>query len=119
MGLGKRAMLHVALFLMSGVAVLFVLVRVDVFEHHKHEADSIGLNVNGYRGPALGKKQPGEFRLMVLGGSPAFGYGLDTPDTMPAQLGRMLQQRLSRPVTVANLAFNSEYSVCFPYLLDH
>ncbi len=118
MVISRRGIRDVLLFLGSALAVFALLLALDVHEHQKSESGILGLNVNGYRGPVLGAKQPGEVRLEVLGGSPAFGYLLPTGDTMPAQLGMMLQQRLDKKVTVANLAFNGESSVCFPYLVS-
>jgi hypothetical protein len=103
--------------------VLAILVTVgvvlagDIYLHWKY-TDLVGLNVWGYRGPAVGRKQPNEWRLAVLGGSTAFGYGVHWRESIPAYL----QDRLntfaaapSRRVSVVNLAYNGEGAHSFTF----
>jgi len=74
-----------------------------------HYAASVGLNRWGYRGAVAGAKQPGERRVVVLGGSAAFGYGVSPADSIAAQLERRLRERRAdAPITVVNLAFVKE-----------
>src|SRR5688572_16100320 len=81
----------------------------DIFLHWKF-AEFAGVNVWGYRGPTVGRKQPDEWRLAVLGESTAFGYGVHWQEAIPA----LLQERLNggtagpRRATVVNLAYNNE-----------
>ena len=97
------------------------LLAADVYLHKKYQ-DISAVNVWGYRGPAIGAKAPGEFRIVVLGGSAAFGYGLPWNEAFPY----FLEQRLNdRPPTgthyrVVNLAFNGETAASFaPTLEDY
>ena len=86
---------------------------MDVYLHGRYE-QSGGFNVWGYRGRPAGKKQAGEFRIVVLGGSAAYGYGVSADEAMPAVLERLLRSRVQSPVfTVINLAYNNEGAYSF------
>ena len=52
-----------------------------------------GMNLWGYRGPSLGRKQPGEARIAVLGGSTAWGYGVAWDEAFPYYLAQELTAR--------------------------
>jgi hypothetical protein len=103
------------------------LLAADLYLHRKYERTSL-VNVWGYRGPTRGAKQRGEFRVAVLGGSAAFGFGVNWDEAMP----QYLEQRLNATGTgegsslgvarfsVVNLAFNAESSASFrPTLEDY
>lgn len=84
----------------------------DVYLHHRYFRAG-GYNVRGYRGNPVGAKKSGERRLVMLGGSVAFGYGVDVDETIPAYLQQILRDR-----TVINLACNSEGAYAFHPTLD-
>jgi hypothetical protein len=90
------------------------LLAADIYLHGRFQT-SAGYNVWGYRGPAVGRKKPGEIRIAVLGGSSAYGYGVNWSEAMPVQLERALAARSSRRFTVVNLGYNNEgaYSLKF------
>ncbi len=94
------------------------LLLVDLHLHHKFERGVL-YNAWGYRGPALGRKAPGEYRVAVLGGSAAYGFGVAWEDSMP----RLLEERLaaSRPsMRVVNLAYNGQGAYAFvPTMEDY
>ncbi len=97
------------------------LLALDLYYHHKH-SKSAGTNYRGYRGEVLGKKGPNEFRIFVLGGSTAFGYGVGPHDSIPAYLERIVQSRISsedKTVRVINLAYNNESAICFADTLKY
>ncbi|MDA2916296.1 GDSL-type esterase/lipase family protein [Nitrospinae bacterium AH_259_B05_G02_I21] len=109
--------------MLSVVFTLLVLLGLDIYSwvwvaHVKKT------NWQGYRGPVLGKKVPGEVRIAVLGGSTAYGYGVTQEHTFPAYLERMLNARVDGPggrvrkVTVLNLSYNGEGAVCFASTLE-
>jgi len=104
--LGAIAAMTLSLVLLGGVLVAF-----DVYLH-KHFEQMGGLNTRGYRGPLAKRKQPGEQRIVVVGESTVFGYGVPWQDAIPACLERKLnavrRQQGKGPVSVINLAFNSE-----------
>ena len=106
-----RRILYAASAVVLTVCVsVLALLAVDVYLHGKFEK-SAGFNVWGYRGPAVGRKQPGEYRIAVLGGSSAYGYGTNWDEAMPAVLQQQLTGRTAGPFrrfTVVNLGYNNE-----------
>ena len=107
--------------LVLGVALACsTLLAADMYLHRRAER-SAGLNIWGYRGPVVGRKGPGEVRVVVLGGSTAFGYGVLWEQSIPALLERELRTRLpigSAPsVSVVNLGMNNEGAYSFPFTL--
>ena len=103
----------VSVILAIGTATA-VLVAGDLLVHRTKYA----VNIWGYRGPILGEKQSGEWRLAVLGESTAFGYGVGWDETFPAYI----QQRMNAPadgrhVTVVNLAYNNEGAYSYKFTL--
>lgn len=115
----RRRVAFVLVTLVVAVAVpAAALLAVDVHLHTKYQA-SAGFNVWGYRGPAMGRKQPGEYRIAVLGGSSAFGYGVSWDQAIPAQLERRLAALAppGRTFRVVNLAYNNEGAYSFTWTL--
>ena len=97
---------------LSAVVAIVAVAAFDLYLHQRYFRSG-GYNIWGYRGTPPGKKRPGERRLAVLGGSVAFGYGVDVDETIPAYLRQELPDR-----TVINLAWNSEAAYSFPTTLD-
>ena len=93
-----------------------VLVGMDLYLHYKY-----GINLRGYRGPSVGRKQAGEKRVAILGGSTTWGFGLKAGQDFPAQLQRMLAERPDvshhAPINVLNLGFNNEGAYSFKFTL--
>lgn len=114
----KKLVFAVAAMALSFAGVMLMLLAADLILHYRAER-SAGLNRYGYRGPVVGRKQPGELRVVMLGGSTVFGYGVAWNESIPAQLEPRLRERLGRPVTVVNLGFNNEGAFAFtPNLED-
>ena len=109
----------VTLVMSFGVMVALLLVA-DLILHHRAER-SAGLNRWGYRGPVIGGKQRDETRIVMLGGSTMFGYGVSWDEAIPVQVERKLRARYpDRRISVVNLAFNNEGSYSFkPTLEDY
>ena len=114
----KRIAFALAAVLLTFLAAGGVLLAVDVHLHTKYQT-SAGFNVWGYRGPAAGRKQAAEYRVVVLGGSAAYGYGVTWSQAIPA----LLEQRLAavapagRTFRVINLAYNNEGAYSFAFTL--
>jgi hypothetical protein len=106
----KLAFATLALALSAAVSLAGCL-AADLYAHSRLDR-SAGLNRWGYRGPVLGKKQPGEMRVAVLGGSTSFGYGVLPTETIAAYLQEKLAARRRAagqgPISVANLGYNGE-----------
>lgn len=101
--LSRRRKLAYAASAMGLVATvaLAVLWAADVYVHGRTQTEG-GVNVWGYRGPVVGKKAPGSARLVMLGGSTVYGWGLPANESIAAFLEQRL--RASRPdVSVVNL----------------
>ncbi len=67
--------------------------RVEI-RHHALNGRTISIRTNeyGFRGPTVGPKPPGEFRILVLGDSITFGDYLQEDETLPAVLERQLRE---------------------------
>ena len=116
----RRIVFALAAIATSIVVSCLALLAVDVYLHSRFEK-SAGFNVWGYRGPAASRKRPGEYRVAVLGGSAAYGYGVNWDQAMPAVLERLLvaaAPRTTGSVSVVNLAYNNEGAFSFRYTLD-
>ena len=68
------------------------LLLLDLYEHNKMEK-YMGFNYRGYRGEIVGKKEPNEIRIVVLGGSCAYGFGAMASETIPYCLGKIINNR--------------------------
>ena len=112
-------------FALGGVALACLvsfgaLLSADLYLHGRYER-SAGVNIWGYRGPVVGRKGPGEIRVVFLGGSTAFGYGVTWDRAIPAQLEARLNEGLPegiRRFSVVNLAYNNEGAYSFRFTLD-
>ena len=103
------------------VSVVGMLFAADLYAHSKFQ-QSAGLNVWGYRGPTVSRKQREEKRIVVLGGSTAFGYGVQWSAAFPAILENLLNEPTKGTptpprVSVVNLASNNEGAFSFKYTL--
>jgi hypothetical protein len=112
----KRLVFAAAAIVVPCLALGGALVAVDIHLHTKYQT-SAGFNIWGYRGPVAGRKQPGEYRIAVLGGSAAYGYGVNWDQALPA----LLEKRLAafapagRTFRVINLAYNNEGAYSFAF----
>lgn len=117
-----KRLVFAAITVCGSVALtLSAVLAADLYLHHKY-GETAGFNIRGYRGPLVGRKEPGERRIVVLGGSSAMGYGLRPHEAFPAQLERSLNARPDRPSAtryrVINLAWNSEGAYSFQHTLE-
>jgi hypothetical protein len=113
--LRKRLVFGVCAIALSLALPLSALVAIDVYLHHRFERRAL-YNVWGYRGPVVGHKHPGEYRVAVLGGSAAYGFGVSWDESMPVQLERKLAGRIPE-FHVVNLAYNNEGAYSFVFTL--
>ena len=113
----RRRWTFVALALIVSVVMpLAALLAADAFLHTRFQRTG-GVNIWGYRGPIVHRKQTGERRAVVLGGSAAFGYGVAWTEAIPARLESKIRAAGER-VSVVNLAYNNEGAYSFRFTLD-
>jgi hypothetical protein len=96
-----------------------VLLAIDVYLHHR--VQNLGaVNVYGYRGPTVPAKRAGEVRIVVLGGSTAFGYGLPYDEAFPYYLQEALNGRAAagRRYRVINLGAPAQGAYGFLFDLE-
>jgi hypothetical protein len=114
----KKLAFALAAIGLSVFGVLLALLAADLVLHYRAER-SAGLNRYGYRGPVAPGKEDGELRIVMLGGSTVFGYGVAWNESIPFVLDSKLRERIDRPVRVINLGFNNEGAFAFvPNLED-
>ena len=102
----KRVVFAAVTVLVSLAVTCGALALADVLVR-RHYAPTLGLNRSGYRGRLVGAKQPGERRVVMLGGSTTFGFGVRPTETIAAEL----QRRLG--VIVVNLGYPKEAAWSF------
>jgi len=112
----KKIVFALAAVALASTVSMIGLLIVDVYLHGRYER-SAGYNVWGYRGPHAAEKRPGELRFVMLGGSTAYGYGVNWEDAIPAQLERALTSA-SNPATVVNLGYNNEGAYSLRFTLE-
>jgi len=91
----------IAVVLAATTGALTILLA-DIYLHFRVQ-NLAGVNVWGYRGSVVGRKPPGEIRIVVLGGSTAFGYGLPANESWPSSLEQLLNGRPGETYRVVNL----------------
>jgi lysophospholipase L1-like esterase len=97
----------------------YVLSPDQSFRFRKRQFDTqVTVNRMGLRGPVptLGARE----RILVLGDSFAFGYGVQDDESFPARLGPLLAQKRGEPVAIINTG-HSGYDTRreFAYLKAH
>ena len=114
----KRMIFAIVAMAIASVLAGGGLLATDVFLHGRFE-QSAGYNVWGYRGPMVERKQAGEFRVVMTGGSSAYGYGANWDEAIPARLERRLAAHSGSPaIQVVNLGYNNEGAYSFKFTLD-
>lgn len=101
------------------VAMLIALLAADVYAHWRTQ-DAGGVNIWGYRGSPVGRKPSGGLRIVLLGGSTAFGWGLPAHESIAAYLEQRLRAHsaMRRHVSVVNLGAPAQGAFGFLYDLQ-
>ncbi len=114
----KRILFGLVAVALASVVAGGALLAVDIILHSRYEK-SAGYNVWGYRGPSVGPKQAGEVRIVMTGGSSAYGYGAQWDEAIPARLEQDLAARSATPaIRVVNLGYNNEGAYSFKFTLN-
>ena len=118
-GKKKQIVFALAAVALTVVGSIGCLLAADLYEHRRMAVNA-GLNIWGYRGPVVGRKKAGERRVVVVGESTAFGYGVHWQESFPAYLQGLLNQQYpsaDHPVTVVNLGYNDEGAHSYRFTL--
>jgi hypothetical protein len=105
--------------LMLGVTLMLAL---DIYAHRRVE-ELGGINVWGYRGVVAAQRRPNDIRIVLVGGTRAFGWG--EPPSLGSQIRRLMLLAIDRPggrirpVTVINLGRLGALPASYPATLDH
>ncbi|HEX6164351.1 MAG TPA: SGNH/GDSL hydrolase family protein [Vicinamibacterales bacterium] len=91
----------VTMLLVGGVMSIGLL-AADIYVHRRTQ-DVAGVNIWGYRGAPIGDKRAGETRVVMLGGSTVYGWGLPAQESIASFLERRLNASGGRPFSVVNL----------------
>ena len=67
-----------------------------------YQGVTISTNALGFRDRELERKQDGELRILLLGDSITFGYGVSAEETYGRKLEAILASRLGRRVRTVN-----------------
>jgi lysophospholipase L1-like esterase len=116
----RRKVAYIAIaFVAVAVVTTSLVLALDVYLHHRVQYDA-GVNVWGYRGDVVGRKRPGETRIIALGGSTVFGYGLRWSESWPYYLEQKLggTHRPGSPVSVVNLGVPTDSARTFVSTLN-
>ncbi|MGH9202174.1 MAG: SGNH/GDSL hydrolase family protein [Vicinamibacterales bacterium] len=103
--LRRKMAFALVVFLAFGTVTGLALLGADVYAHARSQ-DVAGVNIWGYRGAPVGRKQAGETRVVILGGSTAFGWGLPAHEAIGVFLERRLladPRTTGRRVSVVDL----------------
>jgi len=114
----KRKLVYAGVtWLLAAGLALFVLVTADIYVHWRTQ-DVAGVNIHGYRGRVIPTKRSGEIRVVMVGGSTAFGWGLPSHESIPAFLERRLNAATSKRFSVVNLGAPGQGAYGFLYDLE-
>jgi hypothetical protein len=80
-----------------------LLLAADLYAHKRVERVG-GFNIWGYRGAVVKQRAPGDARILLLGGTRAYGYGAGADDTIAHALEWELTVQTRRPTTVIDAA---------------
>ena len=113
----RRLGFALATIALAMVIPILSMTAVDFWLHARY-ARWLGYNIRGYRGAVVAGKRPGEYRIVLLGGSSAYGYATSPAETISVFLERDLRTPSpSDRFTVINLAYNNEGAYSFAYTL--
>jgi lysophospholipase L1-like esterase len=120
-GLSRRRKIVFAIvaFVTVTIALLVCLLVLDIYLHRRVEGVA-GVNVWGYRGAVVGRKKPGEARIVTLGGSTVFGFGLPWTEAWPYYLERQINAARPGqvPARVVNLGVPRDSAGTFVATID-
>ena len=120
-----RELKHVGAALAAEALVVAALLTLALdIRAHARVQDAGGVNIWGYRGPVAHQPQPNEIRIVIVGGTRAFGWG-GPASALPSVLRQIIMVttdrpgRPLRPVVVTNLARMGALPDSYAPALEH
>jgi hypothetical protein len=96
---------------------LLLVVAADLYAHKRVEHLG-GVNIWGYRGSTARARVPGDVRVVYVGGTRAFGYGVHAEGTIPYTLEWNLTGWTRKPVTVINAAVMGATAGDYEFIIE-
>lgn len=96
-------MIKIVLAVQGVVLAGLLLLAADVYAHKRVEMVG-GFNIWGYRGAVVKQRVPGDTRVLLLGGTRAYGYGAGANDTIAHALEWEMTVQTQRRTTVIDAA---------------
>ena len=96
-------MIKIVLAVQGVVLGGLLLLAADVYAHKRVEMVG-GFNIWGYRGAVVKRRVPGDTRVLLLGGTRAYGYGAGANDTIAHALEWEMTVQTQRRTTVIDAA---------------
>jgi len=96
-------MIKIVLAVQGVVLAGLLLLAADIYAHKRVEMVG-GFNIWGYRGAVVKQRAPGDARVLLLGGTRAYGYGASANDTIAHALEWELTVQTQRRTTVIDAA---------------
>jgi hypothetical protein len=96
-------MIRIILAVQAVILSMLVLLAADLYAHKRVEMVG-GVNIWGYRGAVVKRRVPGDARVVLLGGTRAYGYGAGADDTIAHALEWELTVQTQRRTTVIDAA---------------
>ena len=96
-------MIKIVLAVQGVVLGGLLLLAADVYAHKRVEMVG-GFNIWGYRGAVVKQRVPGDTRVLLLGGTRAYGYGAGANDTIAHALEWEMTVQTQRRTTVIDAA---------------
>ncbi len=93
--------------------------RLPAHMRGTYQGVTISTNALGFRDRELERKQDGELRILLLGDSITFGYGVSAEETYGRKLEAILASRLGRRVRTVNAGIGGFNTVQEYALLEH
>jgi len=93
--------------------------RLPAHEQGTYQGVMVSTNALGFRDRELEPKQDGELRILLLGDSITFGYGVTAEETYGRKLESILSSRLGRRVRTVNAGIGGFNTVQEYALLEH
>ncbi|HUK36810.1 MAG TPA: hypothetical protein VLV86_23005 [Vicinamibacterales bacterium] len=92
----RQRTVGILLVLQAVALAMIALAALDLYAHKRLDVIA-GMNIWGYRGVVAKQKQPHEIRVVVIGGTRAFGLGMPATWTIATVVRQQMMLAIDRP----------------------